>query len=119
MTESSSLDPAALERLSEWGGEKLVGQMIKLFLDNSPARMDQIRAGVASGDPAESEKGSHSLKSSAANVGAQQVRDLSTKMEAAAVAGDAEAVSQILPGLEEAYSQAIAALEDVVKGNTE
>ena len=72
MSDSPSLDPEALTRLSMWGGDKLVGQMLRLFLDNSGARMDQIREGNAQGDPSEAEKGSHSLKSSAANIGAQK-----------------------------------------------
>ena len=71
MTDSTSLDPAALTRLSSWGGDKLVGQMVRLFLDNSGARMDQIRAGATGEDVDSAERGSHSLKSSAANVGAE------------------------------------------------
>ena len=71
MTNSTSLNPAALERLRKWGGDKLAAQMVRLFLDNSGGRMDQIRGGVAAEDPDEAEKGAHSLKSSAANVGAE------------------------------------------------
>jgi HPt (histidine-containing phosphotransfer) domain-containing protein len=119
MTELQSLDPAALERLREWGGEKLVGQMVQLFIANSPARLDQIRAGVATNEPEEAEKGAHSLKSSAANVGAAQVRALSADIESAAIDGNAEAVSQLLPRLEVAFAKAISGLEDVAKGMTE
>ncbi len=116
MTDSTSLDPAALERLRKWGGDKLAGQMVRLFLDNSGRRMDQIRAGAAGGDAPEAEKGSHSLKSSAANVGALVVQGLACEIESAAAGGDMGAVRTIVPGLEDAYSQAIAALETIMDG---
>ena len=116
MHDQPVVDQEALERLKEWGGDKLMAQMIRLFLENSSGRMDQIRNGVNGGDVAEAEKGSHSLKSSAANVGAGTVRALAADVEAAAVAGDIGAVGDILPGLEIAYSEARAALESIAEG---
>ncbi len=116
MTEPHILDQSALDRLKEWGGDKLLGQMIRLFLENAPNRLTQIRAGVDGGDIKESEKGAHSLKSSSANVGALHLRTLAADMERAAATGDAGAVSALLPSLESAFSQAISALESVEKG---
>ena len=116
MTDSLALDPAALERLREWGGDKLASQMVQLFLDNSGARMEQIRAGIAGADASEAERGSHSLKSSAANVGAVAVTNLSGDIEGAAVDGDLDRVKEIMPGLEAAYGRAISELEAVVNG---
>ncbi|MEQ9397844.1 MAG: Hpt domain-containing protein [Longimicrobiales bacterium] len=118
MTESNALDPAALERLREWGGDKLVGQMIRLFLENSQERMTQIRAGV-DGDLDEAERGAHSLKSSAANVGAQSVRTIAAEMERVCGEQDAEAFLVLVPPLEEAYAAACAALQDVEKDTAE
>jgi HPt (histidine-containing phosphotransfer) domain-containing protein len=116
MTAPEILEHSALDRLREWGGEKLLGQMIRLFLANAPGRMTQIREGIGGGDIKESEKGAHSLKSSAANVGAQQVRAIAADMERAAAGGDTAAVSALLPSLESAFSQAVTALESVEKG---
>ena len=64
------IDPQAHARLEEWGGAGLVTQMIRLFLENAPTRLDQVRKGLSEGGLAEAERGVHSLKSSAANVGA-------------------------------------------------
>jgi HPt (histidine-containing phosphotransfer) domain-containing protein len=116
MTDSTSLDPTALARLRKWGGDKLAGQMVRLFLNNSGTRMDQIRSGAVGSDPAEAERGAHSLKSSAANVGAGAVVGLVSEIESAAASGEVEAVRTILPGLEGAYSQAIADLETIMDG---
>jgi two-component system, sensor histidine kinase and response regulator len=115
MTDPEILEQSALDRLKEWGGEKLLGQMIHLFLENAPGRMTQIRAGI-NGDVKESEKGAHSLKSSAANVGAHHLRTIAADMERAAAGGDTAAVVALLPSLESAFSQAITALESVEKG---
>ena len=49
MTDSDGvvIDPKAQARLQEWGGAKLVTQMIKLFLENTPTRIDQVRKGAS------------------------------------------------------------------------
>lgn len=115
MSDSPVIDPTALDRLREWGGEKLLGQMVKLFLENAEVRMGQIRDGVHGGDVDMSQKGSHSLKSSAANVGAESVRRLAAEIEGASSRGDADTIASLLPELEDAFGQARAALE-AVKG---
>lgn len=119
MDDQPIVDPEALDRLREWGGDKLMTQMVGLFLKNSNSRMNQIRAGVNGDDVAEAEKGSHSLKSSAANVGVGEVRRIAAEIEAAATEGDIEAVREMLPGLEQAYAEARAALESIVEGSSE
>ncbi len=116
MTDSEILDAKALHRLREWGGDKLTAQMIHLFLENAPARMEQIRTGATGPELREADRGAHSLKSSAANIGAERVRNLCADIERAASAGDAATVSSLFPSLEEAFSQAIAALESVQRG---
>ena len=46
MSDQTIIDSRALERLQEWGGAKLQRQMMRLFLEHSPERMDQIRDGL-------------------------------------------------------------------------
>lgn len=119
MTDSQIIDPQALERLEEWGGEKLAGQMVRLFLKNSGTRMDQIRQGGQAGDVEESERGAHSLKSSAANIGAEIVRAFATQIESASLEKDVETVRRLLPDLETAYSDAMAELATIEQGIVE
>lgn len=119
MTDAHIIDPRALERLKEWGGDKLAGQMVRLFLKNSGTRMDQIRQGAESGDLDEAERGAHSLKSSAANIGAEVVRTFATRLESAALEKDLDAVRRLLPELETAFSGALTELETIEKGFAE
>jgi HPt (histidine-containing phosphotransfer) domain-containing protein len=116
MTDTQIIDPQALERLREWGGEKLAGQMVRLFLKNSGTRMDQIRAGVAGSDLQETERGAHSLKSSAANVGAETLRAMATRMESAALDESVDEARNLLPELETAYESAMKELATIEKG---
>lgn len=116
MTDPSIIDPLALDRLREWGGEKLAGQMVRLFLENTETRMDQIRSGVSDGNLEEAERGAHSLKSSAANIGAEVVRTLATRMESAALEENVEDARGILPDLETAYAEAMSELALIERG---
>jgi HPt (histidine-containing phosphotransfer) domain-containing protein len=116
MTDSQVIDPEALERLKEWGGDKLAGQMVRLFLKNSGTRMDQIRTGVGEGDREEVERGAHSLKSSAANIGAENLRTLSTQIESAALEEDVARMSALLPEMESAYGLAMSELKLLEEG---
>jgi HPt (histidine-containing phosphotransfer) domain-containing protein len=113
MTDSQIIDPQALDRLREWGGDKLAGQMVRLFLKNSGTRMDQIRAGAEGGDLEEAERGAHSLKSSAANIGAEVLRTLATRMESAALEANPEEARSLLPEIETAYADAMQELQKI------
>ena len=115
MTDSGVIDHSALERLREWGGDNLAAQMVRLFLKNSGTRMDQIRNGVTAGDPEETERGAHSLKSSAANIGAETLRTLATNVESAALDQDLDTLRDLLPRIESAYGVAIKELESISK----
>ncbi|HSM61891.1 MAG TPA: Hpt domain-containing protein [Longimicrobiales bacterium] len=116
MTDPEILDPTALDRLREWGGDKLLGQMIRLFLDNSPTRMDQIRAAVNGGEIRDAERAAHSLKSTAANLGAEELRALAAELEAVAATRDPHATRACLAELERAHVRAVSALESIEEG---
>jgi HPt (histidine-containing phosphotransfer) domain-containing protein len=119
MTDSPTLDPAALNRLRDWGGEKLLREIVRLFLANSPARMDQIRTGLEKSDPVETERGAHSLKSTAANVGATLLSELSAEFERVSSTGRLDGLRETLPELEEAFARASRELEALDAGDTE
>jgi HPt (histidine-containing phosphotransfer) domain-containing protein len=109
------IDPAALKRLEEWGGTKLSKEIIRLFLDNGPVRVDQIRGAMDEDDLEVPERGAHSLKSSAANVGAQQLQDIASELELAASGGDLQRVRDLIPNLEQAYARAAGELAVIVE----
>jgi HPt (histidine-containing phosphotransfer) domain-containing protein len=111
------VDQAALDRLVEWGGHKLLSQMLRLFLENSPVRFTAIREGLAEGgDLDEVHRGAHSLKSSAANLGAMRVSAIAARLETVADGGDREGSATLFDELVEAYAAAEARLRSVLEG---
>ncbi len=116
--ESTIINLDSLARLEGLGGPKLVNEMIRLFIENAPARMDQIRTVLDDGGVDQPERGAHSLKSSAANVGAEHVRGIADEIELAASAGEVRRVRELLPVLEEAFAAALKELESMVQGSS-
>lgn len=117
MDEIEPVDPAALARLKDWGGDRLLHQMIRLFLENSVERMTQIHDGFAAGVIQDVERGAHSLKSSSGNVGAVEVHRIAEDMEDRTVEGDMEGARELLEPLQAAHARAVSALRDV-QGDT-
>ena len=94
-------DPAALDRLRRFGGGKLLVEMIRLFLESGPQRVAAMHTGLAQGDSESVERALHSLKSSAAQLGALRLQRLAERGERLAKAGTLEAVSAQLSQLEQ------------------
>ncbi len=112
---SPPMDPAAVVRLQRLGGDKLVRQMIRLYLENAGERMGQIDAGIPDdGDLDETRRGAHSLKSSAANVGALRVSALAAELEAVSLDGDRIAARGLRDDLAGALEEARIRLEALV-----
>ena len=107
------LDLSILDRLRDWGGADLKHQMIELFFENAPERVEGVREGLANGDLELAERSAHSLKSSAANLGAQAVRILSARIEELLEGGKGEEAKGLLPELEARFGETIEALETV------
>jgi two-component system sensor histidine kinase RpfC len=93
-------DPEALERLRRFGGDKLLGEMITLFLEAMPQRLAAARSGLARGDAHAVEHELHALKSSAAQLGALRMNRLSQEGERLARAGTLDAAPDILGQLD-------------------
>jgi len=111
MDESDVIDAEAVQRLEEWGGRTLVNEMTRIFLEHSPRRVEEIRRGLAGEGLELTERGAHSLKSSAGNLGARTLQGISRRIEDCAAEGDPEGARALLEELEEAYGEARTALE--------
>lgn len=113
------VDPAAIERLREWGGDKLISEMIRLYLENAAARLEQIDEGLAPEGPMErTQQGAHSLKSSALNVGARKVNHFAARMETLAGEGDRNGCAALRGPLGSALDEAREALTRIREEHT-
>lgn len=78
------LDPAVLQGLKELGGDDDPGlflELVDLFLQDAPKRMEDIRRGLEQDDVQLVERAAHTLKSSSANIGAITLSSLCKRME--------------------------------------
>jgi HPt (histidine-containing phosphotransfer) domain-containing protein len=79
-----SVDDEAVGRIRAIGGDLLVEQMIELFVIDVPARLERLRCAVAAGDRTAVARAAHSIRGSAATLGALAVARLCTELELAA-----------------------------------
>ena len=119
MTDGGILDTSVLDRLHEWGGDQLRQQMIDLFIENAPERIAGIRAGLASADPELTGRSAHSLKGSAANLGASAVVRLAGRVEAQVESGGMTNLENLLDELEIRLGETIAALKNARRRDSE
>ena len=93
-------DASALERLHGWGGEALQRQLVEMFLGRAPELLARARAAAEGGDAEGVRQVAHSLKSSAAQMGAVTVRALCQEAERRAEAGESTSLVPLVQSLE-------------------
>jgi two-component system sensor histidine kinase/response regulator len=82
---SPAIDPEAIEHLRLLEDEDepdIVGELVRLFLANTPPRIASMVTGVKSGDLVAVARAAHSLKSSSAHLGAIGMQQVCEKLEA-------------------------------------
>jgi HPt (histidine-containing phosphotransfer) domain-containing protein len=106
-----AVDTAALDRLNRIGGQAFLVEMIELFLEHAPQRLATAREAFDAGDLDTVYRTAHSLKSTAANVGAEEVRAAAERLEERAAAGDATGSEPLLEEMVQRYGRARSELE--------
>jgi HPt (histidine-containing phosphotransfer) domain-containing protein len=108
----SVIDRVALERLVELTGDRaFVHDLASAFPGEATALLDRIRA-AHPGQPSVVRRHAHSLKSSAANLGAGALAAAAARLEAAVTAGD-PAVPRLIDDLAATTRATVAALEEL------
>lgn len=99
------VDEQALSRLDRIGGNEFVVEMIELFLENAPQRLRAAREALAGRDVPGLHRAVHSLKSTAANLGARQLQGTAEAAEARASEDDLDALPPLLDDLDRLYEE--------------
>jgi HPt (histidine-containing phosphotransfer) domain-containing protein len=99
--EEPANDASALDRLKRFGGGKLLTEMIALFLTVAPERVAAARQAHQAGDLPTLERALHSLKGSAAQLGARRLQRLSERGERLAGLGTVAGVPILVQELDE------------------
>ena len=69
--------------LSDDGDASLLVDLIQMFLEDAPVKVNAIKTGFAKRDMHQIEKAAHSLKGSSGNLGATQVQEICDQLQQA------------------------------------
>jgi CheY-like chemotaxis protein/anti-sigma regulatory factor (Ser/Thr protein kinase) len=113
--EESPIDPAAMANLRELdeGRDDLLREVIGLFLEETPPRLDTLAAAVGAGDTESLWRAAHALRSGAANLGATRVVRLCDMVEKRGRAGLLEGVVELAAELRQAVDAALQTLREI------
>lgn len=95
---------AAFDNLQALGDEEFVVEMIDLFLEAGSEKLDEAKTSFTADDLTTLGRAVHSLKSSAANLGADELSDLARQAELLARQQESAPVGALLPRLEQAFT---------------
>ncbi len=113
MSPESILDPDALVNLrllSPDDGGAFMRELIEVFLQDAPTRMEEIESGFAARDAATVSRAAHTIKGSAGNFGAKRLAAVSLRMEQLAKEETLEEARALLPDLKADFAQTVTAL---------
>ena len=105
---------AALRELDEPGDESLVDQLVNSFLASADAQLAQIGAALQAADAAAFGRAAHSLKSSAANLGADALAQSYRELEKCGREGRLEDAPDLIERTAREQQRALAALRELV-----
>jgi HPt (histidine-containing phosphotransfer) domain-containing protein len=93
-------DPQVIRGMLEMFGDPApVVQVIRLFLEEAPKQVDALAEALSGGEPEEARRAAHSLKSSAASLGARDLSERSALVEELTKAGRIDDVRPLVEPL--------------------
>lgn len=110
------LDMQVIEELlsfSDDGDAELLLDLIGMFLDDGPTKVQSITEGLNNGDFEQMERAAHSLKGSSGNLGAKQLQDVCEQMQVASRQHQLEAARQLTGEIAAAFASADQALRSL------
>jgi HPt (histidine-containing phosphotransfer) domain-containing protein len=115
---AETVDPdtiAALRELESADAPGFLAQLIGLFIDDLPRRLEAIANGIAQADSAATAAAAHSLKGGAANLGARPLAALCEQLEVTGKAGSLEAAELLLDAIRTESTRARTRLEQEIR----
>jgi HPt (histidine-containing phosphotransfer) domain-containing protein len=112
MTPSDPLDQTILQNLVELddGGHDLLSEMIDIFRDDTPRRIQDILTAVTQGNAEALSRAGHALKGGAGALGANALGVLASDLEALGRDGSTDVGPDLSDRLEATFQSSLAAL---------
>jgi HPt (histidine-containing phosphotransfer) domain-containing protein len=106
MTHPDVLDPAvvdSLRQLTPPGEPDVLGEVLRLFLDEVPRRVARLKAAWDDRNAGELQRAAHSLKGSSGNIGAHRMYEICKQLDERGTAGDFNGARHLIDSLDEEY----------------
>ncbi|HEX5050865.1 MAG TPA: Hpt domain-containing protein [Planctomycetota bacterium] len=113
------LDMSVVEELlsfSDDGDPELLLDLIQMFLDDGPCKVQAVSEGLAAGDFDKMERAAHSLKGSSGNLGARLLQETCEQMQIATRNKKLEDSRRLATELVANFNQAEIALRKLLDG---
>ena len=113
-TTAAPVDLRALDgfrELDSAGSGGILGQLISVFLENTPNIIAEGRAALAGKSAPKLARAAHTLKGSCSNFGANSLRAACERLEAAALANSLGSAEKMLDAIEREFGFVRTALE--------
>jgi HPt (histidine-containing phosphotransfer) domain-containing protein len=111
------LDMQIIEELLSFaddGDPELLVDLIQMFLDDAPKKVEAIQTGLRGGDFEAMERAAHSLKGSSGNLGAKLLQDACEQMQLASRQHAAGQLAPIAATIESTFADAAVALRELL-----
>ena len=108
MSTGDVLDPDVVDRLRQLtppGDPDVLTQILHLFLDDVPKRIETLRAATAAGDAIAVQRTAHSLKGSSGNIGARALCEVCQQLDDGAKAGDLARLRSLVESVVSEYAR--------------
>jgi len=118
MPNRESFTDFAIQNIRRIGGEKLVLEIVRIFIRQAGQKWDELNRALDARDFSGVERAAHSLKSSAANVGALALSAICARVEEAANQSDQSTIIAKKAQLQKETDKAIEHFTEYLKGKT-
>ncbi|HMD61689.1 MAG TPA: Hpt domain-containing protein [Opitutaceae bacterium] len=117
MPDPTIIEPEAIATLKELNpddGGAFLKEIVGIYLEDTPRRIEDLKTSLASGDAALFTRTAHTIKGSSANVGAVALVRVAERMESMSRKDGLGAVGDLLADCEEQFGRAAAELRSLV-----
>jgi HPt (histidine-containing phosphotransfer) domain-containing protein len=116
MSDTPAIDPGAISSLRELNpgdNGEFLREIITIYLEDTPKRIAELKACLASGDTATFTRAAHTIKGSSANVGAVALKGVAERMELLSKRQGLGAMAPLIADCEAEFARATAELRAI------
>lgn len=115
LLDNENVDSDRLTMLLRTGGLKMVAELIDIYLDQMPVRLDLLREAIETGDVKAVRSVAHTIKGSSANLGLPEVTSASANLEDVGRREDLKKADRFLNSVVMAFERARLDLEGLAE----